>query len=75
MKKIVTIKSEILGHDGKRHLIADSIQDACSCEDCESTGEPCSLDCDRENECAGCRQSRLENEEELFETDCAQGRR
>lgn len=48
------------------------LSENCDCEDCED--DPCSMNCDRDDECKGCREAREENEEARFEADCAQGR-
>jgi hypothetical protein len=47
---------------------------ACDCNDCIYSEKPCSMDCDRDDECSGCREARVTREEALFEIDFAQGR-
>lgn len=50
-------------------------EELCNCGDCLDSEDACHLDCDRGYECAGCYEAHLENEEVMFETDCALGRR
>ena len=34
----------------------------CECTDCDD-GDPCAMDCDRDDECIGCKEARLDAEE------------
>lgn len=47
----------------------------CDCRDCTVSEHPCHSDCERDEECIGCRLIRWEREEIEFEIDVAQGRR
>lgn len=49
--------------------------DLCDCIDCLESGEPCGMDCDRDKECAGCREARLNEEDDRDSIDFATGRR
>lgn len=48
-------------------------QDWCNCIDCQDRERPCQGDCDRDDECKGCREMRLEREEAEFESKQALG--
>lgn len=49
------------------------IVDTCDCEDCRDSVAPCTLDCGRDSECSGCRESRIGSEEIEFTSACALG--
>lgn len=51
------------------HPVPDEIpgSELCQCIDCLSSGAPCHQDCDRERECEGCRQGRVDAEDYEFE--------
>lgn len=50
-------------------------EDICDCTSCKGEEHACRMDCDRDSECRGCEERRLEREETLFEIDCQTGRR
>ncbi len=47
--------------------------DCCDCIDCHDREYPCFFDCDRDEECDGCKDSRIEKEEQEFEAKQALG--
>lgn len=69
MKKIITIEAK---EDGK--IYATNIENLCDCADCQGAEKPCSMDCDKESECLGCKLSREEGEEIEFEIAKAFGK-
>jgi hypothetical protein len=45
----------------------------CDCVRCEESGEPCGFDCDRADECPGCRNLREMEEELKHDSECLLG--
>lgn len=47
----------------------------CCCPDCMNEETPCRMDCERGEECRGCREAREQDGEEGYDVDRALGRR
>jgi hypothetical protein len=49
-------------------------EETCQCEDCKDSDDPCHGDCDREEECSGCQELRLDAEDYAFEIEKMRGK-
>lgn len=48
--------------------------DVCDCAECKRRDEPCHCDCPQGDECQGCYESRMDQDDQRFHADCASGR-